>query len=212
MPSFSLSLPTVALTFLMLLPGCSRQKHDPPKPKQENLVNSPPALEAQLAQEPKKDREAFLARPPAEQKIMTTEWQRREQLLKQFTPTERTIISALSQPDSDDFFRIPPDDKAAQERFLTESISAYMNRLDACLVNTHRRFGPEVEADFPSRPAASYTPPEQVLIQHLTPEESRRFFSTSSDKQESFLSDHLKHQLEQLLSCETHSNRRLGEP
>jgi len=213
MPAISWSLLASALSLLMLLPGCSsRNGGDPATVGRQRLATPPPAFQEQLAQEPRKDREAFLDRPPAEQEVLTTEWQRQEQILQQFTPAERTIISALSQPDSDDFFRIPAQNKAAQEHFLTESISAYLSRLDACLVNTHRRFGPAAQFDSSNRSLATYTPPEQVLIRHLTSDESKQFFLMSKDRQETFLSDRLNRRLEQLLSCETRSNRRLGEP
>ena len=54
--------------------------------------------------------------------------------------------------------------------------------------------------------------PKVAERKHLTPEESKQLLALSRDQQQQFLTDMVNRKVEQLLSCATHTNRRLGEP
>src|SRR5579872_169484 len=196
--------------------ACSARNHSNDAPPsiahQQELANLPPAFKATLPRLPEKDQQAFLNSPADERAAIATEWQRREKMLASFTPAERTIISTLSQDDSAEFFKIPGDQRAQQEKFLTDAVNVFLSSLDQCLANTHRRFGPAVEPKLSPRSLATFTPPEQAVIMRFTPVESQQFFALSKTQQEDFLSATVNRRIDQLLSCATRTNRRLGEP
>jgi len=195
------------------LPGLGAPVSAPPQQQQQPQLDAlPPAFREVLGAEPEKDQQAFLARSANEQHAIIEEWERREKMLDRFTSAERTIISTLSQEDTDDFFQIPEDHKDQQEQYLADAETRYLDSLDDCLVNTHRRFGPRVESNIAQEALKRFTPPEQAIIKHLTPEESKQFLTLSQDQREQFLTDTADRKVDQLLSCVTHSNRRLGEP
>ena len=177
-----------------------------------SLQRLPPAFREVLAAEPEKDQQEFFALPADEQRAIVEERECREKMVDQFSPTERTIIWTLSQDDNDEFFKIPEDQKEQQEVFLADAETRYLDLLDDCLVNTHRRFGPRVESNVAPQSLKPFSPPEQAVIKHLSPEESKQFLSLAKDQQEQSLSDTVNRKVEQLLICENHSNRRLGEP
>ena len=173
--------------------------------------NLPPEVREAVAVEPKSEQEAFLARPADQQKLMVVEFQRRQRMLNTFTPVEKTIISSMSQADEDDFFKIPPDRKSEQEAFLTQAVSTYLNSLEQCQINTHRRFAADAPVKLSSQSLIGFTPSEQALIRHLTPAECKHLFAESKPQQETYLSDTLNRKVADLLSCATRSNRRLRD-
>jgi hypothetical protein len=79
-------------------------------------------------------------------------------------------------------------------------------------VNTHRRFGPRAKINVAPQVLNAYTPPEQAIIKHLSPQESKEFLALPKNQEEQSLSDTVNRKVEQLASCVTHTNRRLGEP
>jgi len=197
------------------MPACSRQVHPdfdrPAASDTEAMEGLPSDMQAAVAKEPKAQQEAFLARPAEERKTMAAEYERRQQMLASFTPAERTIISSMSQADTDDFFKIPPDQKLRQQQFLTEAVKTYLNSLDECELNTHRRFAPATELELAPRSLTGFTAPERAIIEHLTPAEAHQLFAKAKPEQEAFLSDTLERKVQQLLSCATRSNRRLRD-
>ena len=170
--SISVSL-AVAVLAAMSLSACSsrntRSTTRLPTAEEEQLQELPPALKEAIAQQPEKERSAFLARPAAERMALAQEWQRREKMLDSFTPAERTLISSLSQVDSEEFFKIPADQKYQQERFLTDAVTVYLNSVNECFANTHRRFGPPAQPDLAEQSLTAFTLPERALIEYLTP-------------------------------------------
>ena len=203
------------LTSLTLFGCAAGPEVSVPQPltaQQQQLAALPPAFREVLAAQPEKDQQVFLARSADEQNAIVEEWQRREKMVDKFSPTERTIIWTLSQDDNDEFFKIPEDQKEQQETFLADAETRYLDLLDDCLVSTHRRFGPRVESNVAPQLLKPFTPPEQAVIKHLSTEESKEFMALAKDQQEQSLSDTVNRKVEQLLMCENHSNRRLGEP
>jgi hypothetical protein len=180
--------------------------------QQQQLAAFPEAFREVLSEESEKDRQAFLARPADEQRAIVEEWQRREKVMETFTPTEQTIISTLSQDDSDNFFNIPDDQRKQQEQFLADAETRYLDSLDACLESTHRRFGPRTETKIAPQALLALTVAERAFIRHLGPEETTQFLALPDAQREQWMSDRVNRKVDQLLSCVTHSNRRLGEP
>ena len=197
--------------------GCSiaHEATSPPPPPillQQPLAAFPEAFREVLAAEPPEDQQVFLARPGDEQRAIVAEWQRREKVMETFTLTEQTIISTLSQDDSDEFFNIATDQRQAQEQYLADAETRYLDSLDDCLEKTHRRFGPRAETRVTPKALQSLTVPEQALIKHLSPDESAQFLALPDAQREQWMSDRVNRKVDQLLSCATRTNRRLGEP
>jgi hypothetical protein len=180
--------------------------------QQQQLAAFPEAFREVLSAESQQDQQTFLARPADQQRAIVEEWQRREKLMDSFTPTEQTIISTLSQDDSDNFFTIPADQRKQQEQFLADAETRYLDSLDDCLESTHRRFGPRAETKIKPQALQSLTVSEQALIKHLGPEETTQFLAVPDAQREQWMSDRVNRKVDQLLSCATHTNRRLGEP
>jgi hypothetical protein len=183
--------------------------------RQQQLGPLPPEFREALTQEPEDQQEEFFAQSDNERAAIIAQWQeavqRREQLMDSFTPAERTIISTLSQEDKDAFFALPDDDKNRHERFLAGAETRYLDMLDDCHVRTHRRFGPATETPIDPQSLNQCTVPEQAVITRLTPKEVQGFTGMPTDMREQFVTETVNRKVEQLLSCETRSNRRLEE-
>jgi hypothetical protein len=203
------SIVASALLASSTLLSCSSETASgiPETSQQQQLAAMPPAFREVLADEPAEDRQAFFESSAADQQAVIAEWERREKMMDRFTPAEKTIISTLSQNDTDAFAALPEGNEDSQEQFLADTETRYLNALDDCLVSTHRRFGPGTNLKLEAPALDGFTPPEQAVIKHLTEEESKQLLSLPKDQREQFLTDAVSRKVDLLLSCTTHSAR-----
>lgn len=178
---------------------------------QQQMAALPAGFQQALAQAPEEQQQAFFVKTAEERQAIVDEWQRRESMMDRFSPVEQMIISTLSQDDSDAFFALPDDQKKEQE-FLARAETGYLDSLDTCLVETHRRFGPAEANQIAPGVMTQFAPAEQSVIKHLTAQESAEFLALSKDQREQFLNDAVTRKVDQLLECATRSNRRPGDP
>jgi hypothetical protein len=203
------SIGACAILAASTLLSCSSESTGgiPETAQEQQLAAMPSAFRQVLMDEPEEDRQAFFASSAAEQQATIVEWQRREKIMQRFTPAEKTIISTLSQNDTDAFAALPEDNKDQQEQFLADAETRYLDALDDCLVSTHRRFGPAPESNLAPPSLKDFTPPEQALIKHLSEEESKQFSALPKDQREKFLTDAVDRKVDLLLNCTTRSAR-----
>jgi hypothetical protein len=186
--------------------GCAT---DLPPEQHQALEALPPGMQTVVDHEPPAEQQKFLSMPAEKRSQIVKEWQRREDIMKTFTPAERMAISSMSPADQDKFFAMPKD-KA--EKFLAERTRYNHEALINCQTLTHRRFGEFVSgAAGHEEQSKRFTPAEQAIISGLSPEQSEKFFSLPADQQESFLTDTMRNNTEQLISCMTLSHRHLGD-
>jgi hypothetical protein len=179
-------------------------------PQQDSTLAALPAGLQQVVQsEPPEDQQKFLSMPAEKRDAIVREWVRREQLMEGFTPAERMAISSLPAPDQDKFFALPKD---KGEQFLAERTKYTHQALVNCQTLTHRRFGEYITGAADHQEAwKRFTLAEQAIISGLSRDESEKFFALPADQQEPFLTDTVRQNTEQLISCMTESHRHLGD-
>jgi hypothetical protein len=186
--------------------GCATET---PPEQHRALEALPPGMRTVVDSEPPAEQQKFLSMPAEQRNHIVQEWQRREDLMKTFTPAERMAISSMAPKDQDQFFAMPKD-KA--ERFLADRTRYNHEALITCQTLTHRRFGEFVSgAAGHEEQSKRFTPAEQAIISGLSREQSDKFFALPADQQETFLADTMRNNTEQLISCMTLSHRHLGD-
>jgi len=180
------------------------------EPEQHQALESlPPALQKVVESQPTEKQQEFLAMPQAQRDAIIAEWNRRRVLMKSYTPAERMAISSMAPEDQDKFFAMSKD---KGELFLAERTKSSHEALINCQTLTHRRFGEFISgAAGNEEETGHFTAAEQAIISGLSPKQSQTFFSLPAAQQESFLSDTVRNNTEQLISCRTESHRHLGD-
>lgn len=177
--------------------------------QKQALQSLPPDLQEVVQKEPPAEREKFLSMPAQQRDGIVQEWARRKQVMDGYTPAERMAISSLSHPDQDKFFSMPKD---KGEEFLAERTRYNHEALINCQTLTHRRFGEYISgsADHEAE-SGHFSAAEQAVISGLSKHEYERFFTLPADQQEAFLTDTVRRNTQDLISCMTESHRHLGD-